>query len=62
MTDPTNKQRLLEAVQILAEHNKWRRGEDVSTMSSVTSQMLLGPAIDTVVQLVPGLVDGPVKS
>ena len=61
MTDPTNKQRLLEAVQILADHNKWRRGEDDSSMPARdVSPMLLGQAIDTVVQLVPGLVDVPV--
>jgi len=61
MTDPTNKQRLLEAVQILADHNKWRRGEDDSSMPARdVSPMLLGQAIDTVVELVPGLVDVPV--
>ena len=59
MTDHTNKKRLLEAVQILADHNKWRRGEDDSSMPARdVSPMLLGQAIDTVVQLVPGLVDG----
>ena len=61
MTDPTNKQRLLEAVQILADHNKWRRGDDDSSMPARdVSPMLLGQAIDTVVQLAPGLVDVPV--
>lgn len=49
--------RLLAAVALLAEHNKWRRGEDDSAMpSGGTNPMLLGQAIDTIVKLVPELI------
>ena len=51
MTDPATSARLREAVDPLAVHNKWRRGEDDSAMpSGGTNPMLLGQAIDTVVK------------
>lgn len=57
MSDPTESQRLLEAVLILKKHNAWRRGEDDSSMPDLDMHpRLLGQAIDTVVELVPELV------
>lgn len=57
MSDPTTSARLREAVALLVEHNKWRRGEDDSAMpSGGVNPMLLGQAIDTVAQLVPELI------
>jgi hypothetical protein len=57
MTDPTTSERILEAVELLKSHNAWRRGEDDSAMpSGGTNPMLLGQAIDTIVDLVPELI------
>ena len=56
MTDPQSA-RLLEAVDVLRQHNKWRRDEDDSLMPTpATHPRLLGQAIDTVVEMVPGLI------
>ena len=56
MTDPTQSTRLLAAVALLKSHNAWRRGEDDSAMpSGGTNPMLLGQAIDLIVELVPEL-------
>lgn len=60
MTTPTTSARLREAVALLVEHNKWRRGEDDSSMpSGGPNPRLLGQAIDTVAQLVPELIANP---
>lgn len=57
MSDPTAYARLREAIDLLAAHNKWRRGEDDSAMpSGGVNPMLLGQAIDCVALLVLELI------
>lgn len=50
MSEPTPTSRLLEAVEILRQHNEWRRGDAISMRTPGE----IGAAIDTVVQLAPG--------
>jgi len=55
--DPTPYARLREAIDLLAAHNKWRRSDDDSAMpSGGTNPMLLGQAIDAIVELVPEFI------
>ena len=53
MTDPQSA-RLLEAVDVLRQHNKWRRCDDGSTPNVLRVHLV--QAIDTIVDLVPGLI------
>jgi hypothetical protein len=53
MTDHTTTDRLREAVEILREHNRWRRGaEDLMQLTPGK----IGAAIDTICDLVPPLL------
>ena len=57
MSDPAASASLREALTLLEAHNAWRRGEDDSAMpTGGTNPMLLEQAIDTIVELVPGLI------
>jgi hypothetical protein len=56
MTDPTNSERLREAVEILREHNRWRRGAETRLCLPPGE---IGAAMDVICDLVPSLLDRP---
>jgi hypothetical protein len=42
MPDPTRRERILEAIALLTEHNRWRRGEEIDQQNPFK----IGQAID----------------
>ena len=52
MSKPNPTSRFLEAVEILRQHNEWRRGDAISMLTPGE----IGAAIDTVVDLTPKII------